>query len=303
MHLADYELVSRETIDQLANLRSVYPEFVQFLGWHFDIKEIIQNKIDIISTDFQAIFKLEKVERDLQSIYYLFNLIQYFEIELTVPEVVNTYLREKIEEWAQRNPNVDERYPLLIYIGAKLSKNLNSGIEPNEIKQHLQQYLMTLVNKYKCPLFQETFLTYYIVETCIEMGLKLSPKLIAGLTRYSEADFPDSMLEALSTYQLFLIYETFRILDVENELKNELRLSIKNKITSRMKNHVPYNQLNDLMPTVYSIYGGLRYFESINSLNELSLLECLKATLTTLRNAKIGLDLTITSSIAEFVRD
>ena len=297
--LADFELISRSTLDNIILLRSAYPEFVQFVGWYFDIKNAIQSKIETASSDFQSIFRMEKMERDLQSIHHLSVLMSDFSLDGKIPDMVKIFLKEKLNDWIQRNPNIDERYPLVFYIGIKLTKSLNVGIESTEIKRHLQQYLMNLVNKNKCPLFQETFLTYYIVLSCAEMGLKLSPKLIKGLTRYSQEDFPDNLLGNLSTYQLYLIYETFKILNMENELTNELRLKIKNLLSSRLKNGVPLNLKNDIIPTVHSIMAGLKFYESINALNELSLVDCLKSVLSVLRNAKIGLDFTITSTIAD----
>ncbi len=298
-NLADFELINRNTLDKIILLRTAYPEFVQFIGWYFDIKNAIQNKIQTISSDLQTVFRMEKMERDLQSIYYIYNIFSDFKFDYNIPDIVKIYLKEKINDWSQRNPNIDERYPLVFYIGAKLTKSLNAGLDSSEIKRYLQQFLMNLVNKNKCPLFQETFLTHYIVLTCGEMGLKLSPKLITGLTRYSHDDFSDTLLENLSTYQLYLIYETYKLLNVESELSNELRLKIKNIISSRLKNGVPLNLKNDIIPTVHSIMAGLKFYESINALNELSLVECLKSVLSVLRNAKIGLDFTITSTLAD----
>ena len=299
-HLAEYSILSQRNLSELKTIKKDHPQLVLYLNSFLKFKEVLHNKISTSENDYVSLFNFQDPEKDLQSLYIVFRLLETFRIEEQYQfDKIGAYLINQKENWILQNPNISEKYPMTVYCGIYLARAGNIAIDGNAVKEYLKKCLVNLVNNYKAPIFEDTFLVYYTLLACDALDLKLTGKLITGLIKTDPAIISFDALKRFSTTRLgtiFLIYDHLKIM---NELPESVIKSIVQIMDSRCRENVYYDYDIDFMACTEAIYGSLIISEFANILAKYPFLQNLDFVLKSMKENLIVLDFSLTGQVSD----
>ena len=159
--------------------------------------------------------------------------------------------------------------------------------------------MVSLVNNYKSPIFEDTFIVYYVLLACDLLDLKLTGKLITGLIRYDESVINLEFLKRLSTTRLATTYLVFDFLKLIPSYPEAARDAINSILADRMHDKLVYDYDIDFMPTSEAIYGDLIIHQKNDRLNDFAFRENMTYLLKNLKENLIVLDFSLTGQLSE----
>ncbi len=298
-HLGDYSILSQRNLLNLKNIKNMYPNLILYLNSFLRYKDSVQKKVVEPELDYSTLFEFQNPEKDLQSLYIVYQLLEYFDIAAQFnSDALANFLLENTEKWTQQNPNVSEKYPMTLYCGIYLLKSAILQLILIRSK-NLKKILVSLVNNYKSPIFEDTFIVYYVLLACDLLDLKLTGKLITGLIRYDESVINLEFLKRLSTTRLATTYLVFDFLKLIPSYPEAAHDAINSILADRMHDKLVYDYDIDFMPTSEAIYGDLIIHQKNDQLNDFAFRENMTYLLKNLKENLIVLDFSLTGQLSE----
>jgi hypothetical protein len=298
--LVDFGLLNDDHLKKLRNIKIEDYNLVSFLGWYYTAREQIENKILNNDEDYANLLKFNDPEKDLQSFYLFYRIAELLKIENEIDfRPVMEFLLNNTEKWAIQNPNISEKYPMTMLVGIYLALTNNINLDKEYITSALKKILVKLVNSFSSPVIEDTFLTYYIINACELMELKLSSKLIDGITRYELSLLNEDLLKSFSTARLGLICEIYNKFDQYDTFPTQIKSSISKIILGRLNDESFLNYDLDFMPCTEAIYGSALHYQLENNLDNYPFQETMDFLNINIKENLSMFDLGLTGQVAD----
>ena len=267
--LIENQLISPDLAKELMDIRKSELKLVLYVEWFFQVLTILESKLVLADSEYATMVKFKDPEKDLQSLYLVYRLVEKLGLSDAVEMgPVGTYLQENIEQWAPQNPNINEKYPLTLFCGVHLAKSRYINLDKDKIKGILKKLLVKVVNNFPSPAFDDTFLVYYVLRSCELLDLKLTQKLIHGLTRFEESAISEENFAKFSLSRLSTIYDIYERLNILQNLPEQFHTIVNNIIIGRTRDSQYYNFDIDFIPSPEAIFGAFHILDNRNQLDK-----------------------------------
>ncbi len=225
-----------EFIMELRNLKNLIDrdtEKRENLKKYVQIQEKIIDKFQDSKQKIESLEDLQEPEFKLQILYLIYRIIYFFHLQKKFDfSHIKSYLEENLDEWLIDVPLVTLKNPDIYYCGIYLSKNLNTNLDDQKIKDFLVDLYDDALDRYESPIIEATDGAYYFVKSTELMKLFLSYEQINNIIKADPKFFESNYLKNLETSQLVVILKLYRHLGVsrlEEKIKainDELELRI-----------------------------------------------------------------------------
>ena len=174
--------------------------------------------------------------RNLQLIYLLYRLIDYFHLDKQFDfEQIKRFLMSRTKDYLDTIPLVTLKNPELYYCGIYLSIKLGLTIDHKSLKSFLEHVFQDLINSFEAPFVQGTRRLYYLIKTIELIGLSLPDEKISLLLQENNAFYSPTYLQGLETSRLILIPKLYNILGMRNKIDPTKISAIENEINHRIE--------------------------------------------------------------------
>jgi hypothetical protein len=299
-NLVSLGVLNATQLGRLDQIKAECKEYSTYFQWYFKIADTFLNKILQKELDFSDLLSFSDTERSVQSVYILYRILELLELEnhLNLVPIIE-FLQKNIPKWGIQNLNISEKYPMTIFAGLYLINKAQIPFNTDEVNENIKKILVSLVNNFSAPIFEDTYLVYHTVRSCLLLGLKLSEKLITGLTRLDPQIVNSRYLKNLSTARLGTIYQCYRILNVLDKMPGQIRTDIQTILQGRIKDKLVFDYDIDFLPMSEALLGSMFVSEAENTYDMFDLKEFFAFIARTINENLYILDFSLTGQLSD----
>lgn len=273
--MLDLGLIDESIKVKFEEIYQKYPRLNKFLSWQINIENILKKEL-FEKQIIQTILKFEDPENDLRAVYFLYLLGEFFKFNnrINLSSAVS-FLIGDISKWSLPNKEISLVKPLTLYSGLYLTIKNDIELDLTIVKNNLKDLLVESINLHEDPIFSDSYIVYYIINSMKLLKLKLTPKFIESLIKKKTDSTTIDKLSQLTTDRLGLIYELFKELEFLNVLTNEDRENIKHIIEKRQIEGLYCSSELNRECGIESIWGAINFFLDIKSLEGVDIAFCI----------------------------